>query len=342
MCSSTFTGVLYKVLRLLPMKRLKDTLKKIVPLLDILAVPFSVICCLFLKAIRRIGVERMPLQRRLFAAIGVFPIRDHFYEPLFNMKHLKRSLRKDRSLPGIDFNDEEQLRLLESFDYNHELLEFPQHSPGTRTFYYKNDSFISGDAEFLYSMIRHFKPRRLFEVGSGHSTLMMLNATTRNKREDPSYECEHIAIEPFHAPWLEESGIKVIRQLVEDVDSGLFRRLEKNDILFIDSSHMIRPQGDVLFEYLELMPTLQSGVIVHVHDIFTPRDYVDFWVLEQIRFWNEQYLLEAFLTFNKQFRIIGALNYLHHHHRSKLLAKCPFLALHPDERDPGSFWMVRV
>src|SRR4029078_2458503 len=98
-----------------------------------------------------------------------------------------------------------------------------------------------------------------------------------------------------------------------------------DDILFIDSSHIIRPQGDVLFEYLELIPSLKAGVIVHVHDIFSPKDYLKEWVIDEVHFWNEQYLLEAFLTCNSDWKVIGALNYLHHNHYQHLQATCPFL-----------------
>ena len=105
--------------------------------------------------------------------------------------------------------------------------------------------------------------------------------------------------------------------------SHFFQQLKSNDLLFIDSSHIIRPQGDVLFEYLELLPTLKPGVLIHVHDIFTPRDYPDEWVYKNHCLWNEQYLLEALISFNSGFRIIGALNYLAHNYRNEFAGKCP-------------------
>ena len=145
-----------------------------------------------------------------------------------------------------------------------------------------------------------------------------MNALTQNQVDDPSYKCEHICIEPYEMPWLEESGISVVRRKVEDVELSFFSKLEENDILFIDSSHIIRPEGDVLFEYLELLPSLKKGVIVHIHDIFSPKNYLKQWLQDEVRFWNEQYLLEAFLTHNNTWKIVGALNYLHHNHYEKL------------------------
>jgi hypothetical protein len=121
----------------------------------------------------------------------------------------------------------------------------------------------------------------------------------------------------------------------------LFESLASGDILFIDSSHVIRPQGDVLFEYLSILPRLSHGVLVHIHDIFTPKDYLTEWVVNERRLWNEQYLLEAFISMNRGFRVIGALNFLKHHHPDPLGAKLPVLRQELSQREPGSFWIVR-
>jgi hypothetical protein len=192
-------------------------------------------------------------------------------------------------------------------------------------------------------MIRHYKPSKIIEIGSGHSTLMAINAINQNRVTDNSYSCEHICIEPFENKWLEKTDVKILRKMVETVDYSVFKSLKANDILFIDSTHMIRPQGDVLFEFLEILPQLNSGVIIHVHDIFTPKDYLNEWINEP-RFWNEQYLLEAFLSHNRDFRIIGATNYLMHNYYEEFSEKCPVLKLQKEEgieREPGSFWMIR-
>ena len=210
---------------------------------------------------------------------------------------------------------------------------------GELTFHMNNVSFGSGDAEYLYNLIRLKAPARLIEIGSGYSTLMAIKAIKRNHEEIPDYKCKHLCIEPYEMPWLEKTGVTVMRQRVEEVDKALFLELEKDDILFIDSSHMIRPQGDVLFEYLELIPLLKTGVIVHIHDIFSPRDYSKECVIDKVLFWNEQYLLEAFLTCNRDWKIIGALNYLHHNHYQHLKEKCPFLM---QDREPGSFYIQKI
>lgn len=312
---------------------------RILPLLDIILSPFICISALLMWLIRRVGVRNMRLSRYIFLRIGVFPIRNHYYEPLFNHSNLKVSLRKDRFLPGINLNIQEQLKLINKFNYNNELTQMPIEQEEL-DFYYHNGSYESGDAEYLYNMIRFFKPSRIIEIGSGNSTLMAIRAVKQNMQEDSRYNCEHFCIEPYEMKWLEKTSAKVIRSKVEDLDNSFFNLLEENDILFIDSSHIIRPQGDVLFEYLELLPELNPGVIVHIHDIFSPKDYLDEWVLEDMRFWNEQYLLEAFLSCNKDFRIIGALNFLKHNYFQEISKCCPILKMEP-YREPGAFWMVR-
>ena len=239
-------------------------------------------------------------------------------------------------------NVAEQLGFLERFTYQDELRKFPlERADNEQEFYYHNSSFQSGDAEFYYSVLRLLKPRTVIEIGSGYSTLMALNAKRQNVSEDPSYQCAIVCVEPYEQPWLEGLDVKVIRKRVEEIGANLFTRLERNDILFIDSSHVIRPQGDVLFELLELIPSLTPGVLVHLHDVFTPRDYLASWVEDEMKLWNEQYLLEAFLTCNSRFRIIGAVNFMMHHYPDLLTAKCPVLAKEMPNREPGSFWMRR-
>jgi predicted O-methyltransferase YrrM len=276
----------------------------------------------------------------IFMKVGLLPILDHYYQPLMNpKKHLTKSLRSMRDLPGINFNIDEQLVLLDKFNFNDELLNFSISKKKDCEFFYNNDTFSSGDAEFLYNIIRNFKPRKIIEIGCGFSTLMIRNAIEKNERENNKYYCQHICIEPFEQQWLEKMNIEVLRQKVELVDKCIFKELGYNDILFIDSSHIIRPQGDVLFEYLEILPILKTGVLIHIHDIFTPNDYLDEWIYNH-KLWNEQYLLEAFLTFNNEFRIIGSLNFLAHHYYEKLADKCPIFA-EQKGHEPGSFWLIK-
>lgn len=111
------------------------------------------------------------------------------------------------------------------------------------------------------------------------------------------------------------------------------------DVLFIDSSHMIRPQGDVLKIYLDILPKIKSGVIVHIHDIFSPRDYPAKWLKDEMRFWNEQYLLEAILSSGNAWEVLLANNLLKNNYFDTFKKFCPYIS---KNHESGSFYIRRV
>jgi Methyltransferase domain len=318
---------------------MKKRTNSLVSAVDVLLVPFVYPAAWLLKLLRRAGIKRLPLCKQALMNVGVFPVRNHYYEPQFDNRYPKIDFAEDRSLPGINWNARGQLETLKTLTFSNELADLPKDSQAPLKFHLDNGFFLSGDAEFWYQIIRARKPKRIYEIGSGYSTLMAIAAIDKNKQDDPAYACEHVCIEPYEMPWLEQTGITVIRKPIEDLELSFFSRLQENDILFIDSSHIIRPQGDIVFEYLQLLPSLNKGVIVHIHDIFSPKNYLKQWLQDDVLFWNEQYLLEAFLTHNESWLILAALNFLHHHHYEKLQSVAPFLT--PD-REPGSFYIQKV
>ena len=315
--------------------------KIIMPIIDVMFVIFTYPSAFLLKLIRRAGVDRMPLCKNALFKVGVFPIRDHYYEPQFDNRKNQIDFSQERNLPGIDWRVSDQLKMLKTLTFSGELTGILQGKTKENPleFHLDNGSFESGDAECWYQIIRANKPKRIIEIGSGNSTLMAIKAIKKNQSEQLHYTCEHICIEPYEMPWLEQMDITIIREKVEDMDLSFFSQLKENDILFIDSSHVIRPQGDVLFEYLELLPSLNKGVIVHIHDIFSPRNYLKSWLQDDIRFWNEQYLVEAFLSNNDSWEIIASLNFLHHNYYNLLKEVAPFLT---PEREPGSFYIKKI
>ena len=316
--------------------------KLLTTLIDIFTIPLTFISGVWLKFVRKrlVGFwhSNAPLTRLVLQRIGMFPIINHYYDPFISPSKFKKPLHENRTLIGINLRKDEQLSLLKKFDYRNELLEISTLPKNKLTYSFDNGPFLSGDSEMLFNIVRYFKPQRVIEIGCGHSSLMIQEALTYNQKENDKYFCEHTCVEPFENSWLSKLKVKVVKEKVEDMDLIFFQNLEENDILFIDSTHMIRPQGDVLFEYLELLPTLKSGVIIHIHDIFTPRDYLDEWFRDGMLFWNEQYLLEAFLTFNSEFEVICGVNFLKNNHFDEILLKCPMLTR---EREPGSFWIRR-
>jgi len=305
---------------------------------DICLVPLALAAAVVNVAVSR-WPWRLPICMSVFDRLGVYPVRHHYYTPLTYPSDLRAPLDQERVIFGLDLNAEGQLALVAKFNYRDELLAVPR-KPGALVFGYDNPYFGAGDAEFLYNMVRHFKPKRIVEIGSGQSTLMAQLAVRANRSADARYRCEQICVDPFEQPWLEQAGVTVHRSRIEDLPPSAVEVLEAGDILFIDSSHVIRPQGDVLHEYLSLLGRLRPGVVIHCHDIFTPRDYPAQWVLRNRWLWNEQYLLEAFLCFNREFRVIAAVNWLWHNHREALRDACPILFDKGGE--PGSFWFVRA
>ena len=307
--------------------------------IDILGAPATLLSSLWLTNVRK-ALHVQPISRRIFSRLGVMPVRHHYYEPIVFPGDLRQPLGMDRTISGLDLNVAEQLDLLKQFDFNQELTALPLQGQEPTSFYYENGLFETGDAEFMFNMIRHFKPSNIIEIGGGFSTLLTRSAIEKNTKHDKSYRCAHTCIEPYEAPWLEKTGANIVRKKVELMDLEFFQSLGANDILFIDSSHVIRPQGDVLFEFLELIGSLRSGVLVHIHDVYTPKDYPEKWVFTCAKLWNEQYLLEAFLSHNNDFRVLGSLNHLWHNHRDALKRVCPMLDDEP-RVDPTSFWIVR-
>lgn len=307
-------------------------------LLDLLLIPLTILASIWFKFIRLVNINRMYFSKYIFNKIGVLPINDHYYEPLINpRKYLSKDFSKDRNIPGLNFNSTNQLELLETFNFQEELLDIPQEKQNkSQEFYYNNNSFEAGDSEFLYSIIRKLKPKKMIEIGSGFSTRMSLCAFEKNKSQDDQYKYEFSCIEPYEHHLISSLNVNLIKNKVEDIDIEFFKSLNENDILFIDSSHIIRPNGDVLYEIQNILPILNRGVIIHIHDIFTPNHYPFEWLKNHI-LWNEQYLVEAFLTNNNNYEIIGALNYLKHNHWNDISRKFPILAKNNDA-EPGSIY----
>lgn len=315
-------------------------MRNIIRFLDLVLSPALFLALVVSRVYRRLGTGRTPTARRLYNRLGVYPIIDQYYDPpAFLDDHVARQLATPRDLPGIDLRPQAQQELLARLTYQEELLAIPYHDPGGQKPFYRNGYFETGDAEILYSLIRLQKPRRLIEVGSGFSTLFARHAIEANLQEDPTYCCEHVCIEPYRAPWLQNSGATVVRSRLEDCDPALFAELEAGDMLFIDSTHMIRPRGDVVRLHLEIIPALSQGCLVHVHDIFTPRDYPARWMQTERRLWNEQYLVEALLSHSSRLEVLLALNFLNHQHPEALRSACPVLDRDPGEKEPGSLWL---
>jgi hypothetical protein len=262
----------------------------------------------------------------------------HFYQPIPDTQSLSETLwDRPSELVGIDMNDSVQLDLLrQQFSkFRHECEQLATEPTENPTRFYLNNGLFGGlDALMAYCMVRHFRPRLIVEIGSGFSSLILAEALAKNN--EPNLVC----IDPSPQNFLRQNvpGLRsLIEKRVQDIDVDFFSQLNPGDMLFIDTSHTVKIGGDVNYLFLEVLPRLEPGVIVHIHDIFLPFDYRRDWVMEQFRFWSEQYLLQAFLMFNSEFEVLMANSYLNHYRREELKAAFPTL---PSWRG-GSFWIRR-
>ena len=311
-------------------------------LFDIISLPLTYVSALQLWILRRFGIPNFPLARAALLRRGIFPIRRHFYEPQFHPDDLPVTFEHERTLPAINLDTTPQFHVLDSLVWQEEVLRFshpqvPVLEDGTK-FNLDNVAFHPGDIDFYYQIIRLLKPRRIIEIGSGVSTIVALSALEQCVREDASYNFDITAIEPY--PWFRHPKLRLVENMVERVPLDEFARLESGDILFIDSSHMLRPCSDVEHEYLRILPTIKEGVYIHIHDIFTPFNYPDSWVKSSHNFWNEQYILEALLSGGDGYQVYAALHYLSRKFPEKAKAAMPLLAMR--DRHPHSFWIRKA
>lgn len=281
-----------------------------------------------------------------FERLGLHVMRvDHFHDPIPDTRTLDYATFAHRSqMVGVDMRHDQQLSLLEDLArrYATEFDSIPSRADGTGTFHRNNASFETPDIEILYGLIRSTRPRRYVEIGSGYSTLLAAEAIARNN-SDGAAPCEIVAIEPYPSAGLlarQNAITRLVRSRVQDVPLEEFTALRGGDILFIDSTHILSVGSDVWYEFLEILPRLAPGVLVHVHDVFLPSHYPQSWVVDQLRFWNEQYVLQAFMAFNSAFEVVWAGSYLHHTVPERLTVAFSHYSV--ESSMPGSFWIRRT
>lgn len=270
----------------------------------------------------------------------------NFHSPIPDIRTLKSDIWSKKSdLLGVDINGKKQLEMLSLFTskYKNEYDLFPKNKTTISNQYYLNNGFFMGvDGEILYCMIRHFKPKKIIEIGSGYSTCLFAEALLKNKDEVDEYDCEFVVIDPFPNEVVKKgfNGLsKLISKPVQDIPLSEFTKLTDNDFLFIDSTHVLKIGSDVQYEYLEIIPSLNKGVIIHAHDIFIPSELPRNYVLQRGFYWNEQYLLQAFLMFNSSFEVMWAASYMHLNHPEKLEES--FGSYDNVKTWPKSFWFRR-
>lgn len=289
----------------------------------------------------------------LFRQSDYYLLKNHYFRPFTDPDSLPPGYWSRQSeLPGIAVDAESCFRRAETelAPYLEEFRgTFPVERPENAApdqFWLVNGTYMAVDAPVYYALIRHRRPKRVVEVGAGQSTLVAAEACRRNNRAGPGTS-KLTCIEP-HPTSIVGAGLdhvaEVVVSKVEDVDPAVFQSLGADDILFIDSTHALKEGGDVQFLYAEILPRLNAGVLVHVHDISLPKPYPRVY-FEAGWFWNEQYVLQAFLTHNQRAEILWPGNYLMCHNPARMLALFPeidAMRRHFPSSEPSAFWFRTI
>ncbi|PKN92348.1 MAG: class I SAM-dependent methyltransferase [Chloroflexi bacterium HGW-Chloroflexi-6] len=291
-----------------------------------------------------------------FQKVRINLTKNYHYSPIPDMRNLqdRKIWEQETTLPGVELREIDQLQEVDLIvpRYRNEC-SFPLDPTSTpHEYYMRNDTYGWLCATLYHCMIRYYKPRKIIELGAGRSTCVAARAVCLNSADGVNTEL--IAVDPFPSSILQKGfpGLsQVLPKKVEDLSVEFLTDLQDGDILFIDSTHTVKLGGDVTYLFLEILPRLKPGVLVHIHDIFWPRHYPAKFLLEKHYFWAEQYLLQSFLAFNNEYQILWTGSYLAEKYPNRLKDIFPLPGGISEEEaiknyglhyDSNSFWMRRV
>ena len=267
----------------------------------------------------------------------------HFHSPIVDPSIIaeyveQQYLQEPGDIEGIHFDEDAMVRFWKE---NAEFIKntpFSEHDDGKNRYYY-NNIFPYGDAIMLRAMIAHFQPKNVIEVGSGFSSACMLDTIDHVGLSDFALTCIDPDAGRLRGRLRQEdhSRIDIIEGLVQDVPVSTFSTLNENDILFIDSSHVLKTASDVHYELFSILPSLNKGVLVHFHDIQYPFEYPRQWLFENNNSWNEIYALRAFLMYNSAFEVVFWNGLFARRQRELVHDTNPLFLKNPG----GSIWLRR-
>ncbi len=265
----------------------------------------------------------------------------HFYSPIVDPEKLAQRAAvvfgPQTPPAGIDLNLLGQLQLFDQLCAYYKDLPFADEPQDRLRYYYDNPQFGYADAIVLATMIRHLKPKRIIEVGSGYSSAVMMDVNERFfgnairlKCIEPFPDDLHRLMKPGDA-----AAVEVVPLGVQQVETEVFQALEAGDVLFIDSTHVSKCDSDVTHHFFRILPALKPGVFIHFHDIFYPFEYPPDWFFQENRSWNEIYVLRAFLMHNSFYDVQFFNSLFFQAHRQEIEARMPLFL----KNSGGSFWM---
>lgn len=272
--------------------------------------------------------------------------RNGYYSPLPDLDRLDEAVW-DRVSPmhGVHLDAEAHITWAETelAPFVREFTAPAQAGPDPLEFFLENAHYERGDAEIAYAMVRRLRPRRIVELGSGFSTQVLARAAARNIAEgDP---CELVAYNPYPSERMHAvlaagvEGLAAHHEVeAQKLPLETFTALEPGDVLFIDTSHVVKLGGEVVHLFLEVLPLLARGVVVHIHDIALPYEYDRRYVVDLDMPWAEQYLLQALLMGNRDWEIVWGAQAVAGAHADRLGRLVP--GLH-ERSYPSAFWMRR-
>jgi predicted O-methyltransferase YrrM len=292
------------------------------------------------------AVENYKKYKRVYRDCGYEP--GHFYSPIPSLADIQADANRifgQSEVGGVELNLPAQRALLNTFKSAHQ--EFPydflgsHENPKHRYRWVAGSQYRYSDVVFLYHVMRHLRPKRIIEIGSGFSSAVMLDLN--EMFFDSRIELTFIEPNPKRLFRLisepERARHNVITEKVQNVPIEAFHALEENDILFVDSSHVVKVGSDVNHIVFNILPILHKGVCIHFHDIFFPFELPRHW-FKYKRFWNESYLLRAFLMHNNAYEIFLFNTLLQQRYRNWFEKEMPECLI--DEENCGSLWIRKI
>jgi hypothetical protein len=285
--------------------------------------------------------------------LNVIAISD-FYSPLPVVSKLRDNTDRwvrPSDLIGIHYDIEYMKRFLQHLVHNYynEYSKLPSYKENSAKGY--GPGFTIIDAMIEYFMIRDIKPKRYVEIGSGLSTYYSYLAAEENARNERPLKITCIDPYPFENIY-DIPGIEIVKKEVQDIELSVFEQLDEGDVLFIDSTHIIKIDGDVPYLYLEVIPRLKKGVKIHIHDVHFPYNIPyppQFYIFGRKEwlpvFFNEAMLLQAFLSYNDAYKIMLSVPLLRFYSEDYLWNTFPeYVPLEQDNTDThfGSIWIEKV
>lgn len=287
--------------------------------------------------------EEAIVQARGAKPVKLFVPSGHYYSPVVDpevIQQLFSNHKTDLRIGGVELNVESHLDLWGAMLPFLRAVPFPDQQAEGYRYFSENNWYGLGDAAIYFALIRLLKPKRIVEVGSGFSSAVALDTSDRFFNGEINFTF----IDPFPERLrsllgaYEESKVKILAQTVQTVSLDEFSSLHDGDLLFIDSTHVMKTGSDVNFELFHVLPCLKPGVVIHFHDTFWPFEYPREWAVDDNRSWNELYALRAFLMHNSDYEILFFNHYFADVHREKVALDCPHLV----QGLGGGLWLRKL